>query len=143
MEVLFVCNANFGRSQVAQVYFSQLSSHQSSGAGTAVDEINARLNLPSNKLKDIPSQRTVEYIKREFGVDISQRERRQLTPQLMDEADLVIVINEKDKWPGYLREGGKVVFWDIKDAAGQTDEATYQIFSQVRQKVEELVREIG
>ena len=62
---------------------------------------------------------------------------------MMDEADLVIVINEKDKWPGYLKEGGKVVFWDIKDAAGQTDEATYQIFSQVRQKVEELVREIG
>ena len=36
-----------------------------------------------------------------------------------------------------------MVYWDIKDAAGQTDEATYQIFSQVRQKVEELVREIG
>ena len=143
MKVLFVCNNNFARSQVAQVYFSQLSSQESSGAGMAVDEITARLNLRSNKLKDLPIQRPVEYIRREFGVDISQRERRQLTPQLMDEADLVIVINEKDKWPDYVKEGGKVVFWDIQDGLGQTDEAAYQIFGQVRQKVEELVRQIG
>ena len=143
MEILFVCNGNIARSQVAQVYFSQLSSHGSSGAGTAVDEITARLNLPSNKLKDIPNQRPVEHISREFGVDLAQRERRQLTPQLMDEADLVVVINEKDKWPDYLREGGKVVFWDIQDGLGQTDEAVYQIFGQVRQKVAELVRQIG
>ena len=142
MRVLFVCNANVGRSQVAQVYFDQLSSHESSGAGMAVDEITARLNLPSNKLKDA-AKRPLEYIQREFGADISERERRQLTPQMMEESDMVIIINEKEMWPDYVQEGGKVVFWDIQDAAGQTDDATYQIFSQVRQKVEELIKEIG
>ena len=74
MRVLFVCNANAGRSQVAQVYFDQLSPHESSGVGMAVDEITARLNLPSNKLKDL-AKRPLEYIQREFGVDISERER--------------------------------------------------------------------
>jgi len=143
MHVLFVCHANVGRSQVAQVYFDQLSSHESSGAGMAVDEINARLNLPSNKLKDVPFQRPVEYIRREFGVDISERQRRQLTPQMMDEADLVIIINEKEMWPDYVKEGDKVVFWDIQDGAGQTDEATFDIFDQVRQRVEGLVKEIA
>ncbi len=143
MKVLFVCQANIGRSQVAQVLFDQLSSHESSGAGMAVDEITANGNWPSNKIKDVPNQRSAEYIKKEFGVDISDRERRQLTPQMMDEADMVIVINEKVNWPDYVTEGGKVVFWDIQDGVGRSDEAGYQIFGQVRQKVEELVQEIG
>ncbi len=106
MKVLFVCQANIGRSQVAQTCFDQLSSHESSGAGMAVDEITVKRKLPSRKLKDVPNQRSVEYIKREFGVDISDRERRQLTPQMMDEADMVIVINEKANWPDYVTEGG-------------------------------------
>ncbi len=143
MKVLFVCQANIGRSQVAQACFDQLSSHESSGAGMAVDEITAKGNWASKKLKDVPNQRSVEYIKREFGVDIADRERRQLTPQMMDEADLVVVINEKANWPDYVTEGGKVVFWDIQDAVGQADEAAYQIFGQVRHKVEGLVKEIG
>ena len=143
MKVLFVCQANIGRSQVAQVCFDQLSSHESSGAGMAVDEITAKGNWPSKKLKDVPTQRSVEYIKREFSVDISDRERRQLTPQMMDEADMVIVINEKANWPDYVSEGSKVVFWDIGDGLGQADEAAYEIYGQVRRKVEELVHEIG
>ena len=143
MRVLFVCQANIGRSQVAQACFDQLSSHESSGAGMAVDEITAKGNWPSKKLKDVPNQRSAEYIKREFGVDISDRERRQLTPQMMDEADMVVVINDKANWPDYVTEGGKVVFWDIQDAVGQADEAAFQIFEQVKHKVEGLVEEIG
>ncbi len=143
MKVLFVCQANIGRSQVAQVCFDQLSSHESLGAGMAVDEITANSNWPGKKLKDVPNPRSVEYIKREFGVDISGRERRQLTPQMMDEADMVIVINDKANWPDYVTEGGKVVFWDIRDGLGQLDDAAYHIYGQVRQKVEELVREVG
>ena len=143
MHVSFVCNANVGRSQVAQVYFNQLSSHESSGAGMAVGEINARLHLPSNKIQDVTVQRPADYISREFGADISERERRQLTPKMIDEADLVVIINEKEMWPDYVKERDKVVFWDIKDGAGRTNEATFDIFAKVRERVEELVKEIG
>ncbi|MCH7621274.1 MAG: hypothetical protein IH870_05190 [Chloroflexi bacterium] len=80
MKVLFVCQANIGRSQIAQVCFDQLSSHESPGAGMAVDEITANGNWPSKKLKDVPNPRSVEYIKREFDVDISGHTHRDLTP---------------------------------------------------------------
>ena len=143
MNVLFVCQANIGRSQVAQACFDQLSSHESSGAGMAVDKITANGNWASKKIKDVPNPRSLEYIKREFGLDISDRERRQLTPEMMDEADLVVVINDKANWPDYVSEGGKVVFWDIRDGVGQADEAAYEISGQVRERVQELVQEIG
>jgi protein-tyrosine-phosphatase len=143
MKVLFVCYANVGRSQVARAYFTKLSQHDSDAAGIAVDELIAKANLSGRKLKDMPSQRPVEYIEREFGVDIAERERQQLTPAMIDNADLVIVIAEKEGWPGYLKEGGKVVFWDFPDAVGQTDEFAYDVYRQVQRRVERLVEEIG
>jgi len=79
MKVLFVCHGNVGRSQVAQVCFGKLSQHEASCAGTAVDETLARQNITSRKMKDALSQRSAEYIRHEFGVDISERERRQHT----------------------------------------------------------------
>ncbi len=142
-KVLFVCSANRGRSQVARACFDQLSQHDSDSAGIGVDEQLARRNLTSRKLKDSSNQRSVEYIRKAFGVDISERERQQLTPEMVDEADLVIVIAEKDTWPDYLKEGGKVVFWDILDAARQDDDFAHNVYRQVQDRVEQLVKEIG
>ena len=143
MKVLFVCHANVGRSQVAQVYFDKLSKHESDSAGMGVDENVAKLALPSRKLRDIPTQRSVVYIQREFGVDASENESTQLTLEMIDEADRVIIINEKERWLDYVKEGGKVVHWDIPDSLGMEDDSAFDVYRQIRERVEELVREIG
>jgi len=140
-KVLFVCFANIGRSQVARACFDQLSQHESDSAGIGVDKLMAEQNLSSIKLKD--NSRAVEYVRKAFGVDISDRERQQLTPKMVDEADLVIVIAEKKEWPNYLQEGGKVVFWDIPDPYGHDDNFAYDMHRQVQDRVEQLVKEIG
>ena len=37
---------------------------------------------------------------------------------------------EKEKWPEYLEEGGKIVFWNIQDAFGMADDfAEEHVFS--------------
>jgi len=146
MKILFVCHANVGRSQVAQVYFDKLSRHISDSAGIAVDELIAKWNLRGRKLKDAPGRAAAyirECIRHEFGMDIAEKERQQLTPAMVDAADLIVVIAEKERWPAYLQEGGKVVFWDIPDGAGQDDAFVYDVFTQVRRRVEQLVVEIG
>ena len=148
MKILFVCRANVGRSQVAQVYFDKLSRHTSDSAGIAVDELIVKLHLRGRKLKDVTSiSRAAEYnlecIRNEFGVDIADKERQQLTPAMVDAADVIVVIAEKEQWPAYLKEGGKVVFWDIPDGVGQDDAFVYDVFTQVRRRVEQLVEETG
>ena len=148
MNILFVCRANVGRSQVAQVCFNQLSRHTADSAGIAVDELMVKLHLRGRTLKDVTSlSRAAEYnlecIRNELGVDIADKERQQLTPQMVDEADLVVVIAEKEQWPDYLKEGGKIMFWDIPDAVGQDDAFVYDVFTQVRRRVEHLVEETG
>ena len=62
---------------------------------------------------------------------------------MIDTADIAIVIAEKNRWPDYLKEGGKVIFWDIPDPFGQTDAFADDIYKQVQQRVEQLVAEIG
>ena len=139
MKVLFICNTNIGRSQVAHAYFDKLSKHDSDSAGIAVDEIKPA----SKKLKDNPNQRPVQYIRREFGVEIGEKEKQQLVPEMLVTADLAIVIAEKERWPGYLKEGGKVLFWDIQDPATMADDFAYDVYRQVQRRVEQLVAEIG
>ena len=141
MKVLFVCKANVGRSQVAQVRFEQLSKHESYCAGIGVAESVAQ--RPSSKLKDIRNLRPVEYIKTRLGVDHSERDRLQLTPEIIDDMDLAIIIHDKAEWPDYLKEGANVVFWDIPDTPGLDDESAGELWNQVQLRVEELVREIG
>ena len=142
MKVLFICNANVGRSQVAHAYFDTLSKHDSDSAGIAVDEI-AAMTFASKKHKDNPTQRSVQYMRREFGVDIGEKEKQQLVPEMLVTADLAIVIAEKESWPGYLKEGGKVLFWDIQDPVTMADDFAENVYRQVQRRVERLVAEIG
>jgi protein-tyrosine-phosphatase len=142
MNVLFVCIANVGRSQVAEAYFKLVSCHDATSAGTLADETLARSNLPSRQLKDSPKRRSVGYMS-QYGVDISEHERTQLTPAMVAQADRVVVIAEKETWPAYLVESEKVVFWDITDSVDMEDDEARKIFDDVRLRVEELVREIG
>ena len=62
---------------------------------------------------------------------------------MLDTSDLVIVMAEKEKWPDYLEEGGKVVFWNIQDAFGMADDFADDVYRQAQRRVEQLVAKIG
>jgi protein-tyrosine-phosphatase len=72
-----------------------------------------------------------------------EKEKQQLIPEMINTADLVVVIAEKERWPTYLQECNKVLFWDIQDPVGMADESADQVYREVRRRVEELVAEIG
>jgi protein-tyrosine-phosphatase len=143
MKVLFVCYANVGRSQVAHAYFDTLSKHDSQSAGIAVTERLAAMKLTSKKLKDNPNQSSVRYIRRELGREIGEKEKQQLIPEMITNADLVVVIAEKERWPSYLQECNKLLFWDIQDPVAMTEEFADEIYREVQRRVEQLVAEIG
>ena len=141
MKILFVCNANVGRSQAAEALFKRLSSLDVHSAGTRADEIVARSNPPTRTLKDSPSP-AVPYLK-ELGVDISQNLRTQLTSEMVQQADKVIVMADKDNWPDYLRDNDKVTSWDIENTRGLGSDEARPLMDQIKRRVEELVREVG
>ena len=141
MKVLFVCRANVGRSQVAQAAFSLLSSHESASAGTHVDDEVARDPSARRKIKDW-SQHSLPYML-EHGVDIGERERTQLTPEIAASADRVVVILPTEEWPGYLTASANAIAWDLPDPGGMPRAAAWLLFDEVRKRVRALVEEIG
>jgi len=149
MKVLFVCMANIGRSQVSEVYFNeQTHHHEGISAGTHVDELSK--DLVSKQIKDSPYKRSIDYIKEMFNVDISEKERIQLTPELYKESDMVIMILEKSLWPQFMineYELGdmfkqKIFHWDIPDTPGLDKETTWEIWDKVVDEVGILLRSI-
>lgn len=140
MKVMFVCHANVGRSQVAEAFFARTSKHEVCSSGTHVDELMAKQNPASAKLKD-NSKYSLPYMVTQ-GIDISEQERIQLTPELVAGVDRVIAILTPEEIPDYLKESGKLTVWDIRDPATNPDEAD-PLFNLVRDSVSELVKEIG
>jgi len=139
MKVLFLCVANQERSQVARALFNELSSHESEAAGTRADLIIERTNPPSRMLKDAASN-GVQYMKAQ-GVDISESLRKQLTEDMVRAADKVIVMAQRDTWPDYLAESGKVTIWDLPAPISLGAEAAWAVYDEIKRRVEELVQE--
>lgn len=139
MKVLFVCNANVSRSQVAEALYVKLSGCPAESAGTRADEVLVRTGVSSRMLKETPS-RAMAYMKAE-GVDISENLRTQLTAEMVDRADKVVVMADVDSWPPYLRDNPKVVHWELTDPIGLDEEAARNIFDEIKRRVTELVRQ--
>ncbi len=140
MKVMFLCQANVGRSQVAEAFFARTSKHDVSSSGTHVDELMAKQKPVTAKMRD-NSKYSLPYMAAQ-GIDISEQERTQLTPELVAEVDRVIAILTPEEVPAYVKESGKLTVWDIRDPASNPDEAD-PLFDLVRDHVSELVKEIG
>ena len=141
MKVLFVCNANVGRSQVAEALFNQISGEPATSAGTVADAIVERSKPASRRLKDGGSS-AITYMS-EQGVDVSEQVRDQLTPEMVQEADKVIVMADEDNWPDYLVNSGKVVVWTIEDTRGMGPDSARPLYDEIKRRVQELVSEVG
>ena len=141
MRVLFVCRANVSRSQTAKAFFDRLSTHQSQSAGTTVGDKHGqtiREHLAGRGFLDF-----VFDILKDQGVDILESERTQVTPTMVEEADRVIVMTERDSLPDYLLGNKKVDNWDIRDTLRQPYEVTREVTVQIHRSVRALVDEIG
>ena len=125
---------------MAQAFFNHLSEFTSTSAGTKVADFEGQTVAKRGQVA--PSVVLVEVMNEE-GLDISSEQRNQLTPELVDAADKVIVMAQRDSWPDYLVEGGKVVFWEISDPVNVPRETAQSIMDQTKGLVEDLVRETG
>jgi len=103
------------------------------------DEIVERTKPASRRLKDAGSS-TITYMS-EQGVDVSEQVRDQLTPEMVQDADKVIVMADEDNWPDYLRNSNKVVVWTIEDTRGMVPDSARPLYDEIKRRVQELVGE--
>lgn len=126
-EILFICEGNVGRSQMAEAYYNALF-----GKGAS---ISAGIKDVAQKYKGHPTQEIVETMQEE-GIDISGHRIKQLRPQMLERAQSIVVFIEEAKLPEYARQfREKMTFVPIDDPFGMDFEG----IRDVRNKIKKIV----
>ncbi|WP_104200212.1 arsenate reductase ArsC [Cryobacterium sp. Y29] len=127
-EVLFVCEQNAGRSQMAAVFTNVLS-------GGAV-HVRSAGSMPSSELDP-----TMVAVMTELGLSLDESFPKPLTDDVVQAADVVITMGCGDACPIY--PGKRYVDWDLVDPAGQPIDEVRRIRDQVKANVIEMLAGLG
>jgi arsenate reductase len=126
-EVLFVCEHNAGRSQMA----AALLDHHAAGrvrvrsaGSTPADQINPAVIQAMDEL----------------GIDLSKEFPKPLTDEAVRAADVVITMGCGDACPVY--PGKRYLDWDLPDPAGKPVEAIRPIRDEIDHRVRGLLEEL-
>jgi arsenate reductase len=125
--VLFVCERNAGRSQMAAGFLASLSRGM-------IDVRSAGIR-PSHEV----SPSVVEAMA-EAGVDISGEVPKELTTGAVQEADVVITMGCGDDCPVF--PGKRYEDWELADPAGRGIDSIRPVRDEIRTRVEALVTEL-
>lgn len=125
--VLFVCVHNAGRSQMAAGFMSVL------GAGRV--EVLSAGSAPKDSINPV-----AVAAMQEVGIDISKNTPKVLTPEAVQESDVVITMGCGDACPFY--PGKRYEDWSLDDPAGQTIEFVRTVRDDIKKRVEQLLTEL-
>jgi arsenate reductase (thioredoxin) len=143
MKILFVCRGNVGRSQIAEALLIKLvgDTHVVISAGTSVrdKEGNSR---QGEKLKDREGAANIVTVMAEMGIDVKDKQRDQLSESMVEQADIIISMAEKESMPEYLFMSTKVKYWEFPDPKGAGLDEVREMRDSILKKVEELALEL-
>jgi len=137
MKILFICAGNVGRSQMAEAIFNNLSKEKdvATSAGTKVIREGSNHEGQKIKYKDM----NIVDVMKEISIDVSDYTRKQLTPEMFNDADRVVVMNPSENVPDYVKQNEKTIFWEVLDPYNQDLEFARQVRDQLKVKIEDFI----
>ena len=125
--VLFVCVHNAGRSQMAAGYLQHL-------AGDRIEVLSAG-SQPADQINPVAVQAMAEE-----GIDIAGAQPKVLTPEAVQQSDVVVTMGCGDACPFF--PGTRFEDWELEDPAGQGIESVRPIRDEIRSRIEHLIAEL-
>ena len=125
--VLFVCVHNAGRSQMAAAFLAYLSDGRV--------EVRSAGSAPAESVNPAAVEAMAEV-----GIDISAAAPKILTPEAVQNSDVVVTMGCGDACPFY--PGTRYEDWELEDPAGKGVEAVRPIRDEIRGRVEALIAEL-
>jgi len=136
MKIITICRANIGRSQVlAGLLEKAFPRHTIISAGTKVISSETGESRHDVRLADTGGAEKVIQVLKEEGIDWSGKVRAQLTPEMLEDVDLAIVMSEPEHIPAYLKEHPKMVYWEVADLK----HTPIEFHREIREKLKKLV----
>lgn len=127
--VLFACVRNAGRSQMAAAWFNELADPLKARAISAGTDPGPRVHPE------------VITAMREVGVDLVSAATAKLTPELAQQAQLLVTMGCGDECP-YV-PGAKRDDWPLEDPKGKPIERVREIRDEIRDRVQVLIEHEG
>ena len=124
---MFVCVHNAGRSQMAAGFMREL--------GADRVEVLSAGSAPKDSINPIAVEAMLE-----LGIDIANQRPKVLTPEAVQQSDVVITMGCGDACPYY--PGKRYEDWKLDDPAGQGIESVRVIRDEIKARVETLLSEI-
>jgi arsenate reductase (thioredoxin) len=125
--VLFVCVHNAGRSQMAAGYLQHL-------AGDRID-VRSAGSQPADQVNRVAVEAMAEE-----GIDLTAEQPKVLTPDAVQQADVVVTMGCGDECPYF--PGKRYEDWELEDPAGQPLDVVRRVRDEIRRRVERLVDEL-
>jgi protein-tyrosine-phosphatase len=125
--IMFVCVHNAGRSQMAAGFMRELG-------GERVEVLSAG-SAPKDSINPVAVEAMLE-----LGIDIANQKPKILTPEAVQQSDVVITMGCGDACPYY--PGKRYEDWKLDDPAGQGIEPVRIIRDEIKARVEVLLSEI-
>jgi arsenate reductase (thioredoxin) len=126
---LFVCLHNAGRSQMSAALFERAAGgrHRALSAGSEADP-GGRVHPP------------VVEVRRELGIELTDRKPRRLTRELAEQADVVVTMGCGDACP--FIPGKRYVEWELEDPKGRAVDDVRATRDDIARRVQALVAEL-
>jgi arsenate reductase len=122
---LFACIHNAGRSQMAAAWFSRLADPSKARAISAGTDPAAHVH------------EAVVEVMRDAGIDLSRATPQKLTPELAQQAQVLVTMGCGDACP--FVPGARIEDWPLPDPTGQPADAVRTIRDEIRRRVEDLI----
>lgn len=134
MEYLFICKGNVGRSQIAEGLCKKMH------PGKEVISAGTKISGPEQPIGELmPYIKEVLDVMNEEGIDASGFVRKQLTEEMLANADkAVAIIEDEEELPEFLVNSPKLTRWNVPDPKGKDLDFTRQVKDTIKGHIEKL-----
>ena len=143
-KVLFVCNANVVRSQMAQAFYNHFTKTQNADSAGVNAEKYPTAKIPTVAdfdahlvAKNLDPLAVIDLM-REKGIEVGTSQRTQLTKDMLRDYDLVVNIANRNQTPDWLK-GDNVVWWKIEDPHAESRELAELACDEIEKRVKRLI----
>ncbi len=145
MKVLFLCVYNVARSQLAEEVFNSHSDHTAISAGMGVDDYGID-GLTVADMKNIEPHASryplLMAVTENLGIDINNNSINQVTPELAETADRIILLDAMTP-PDYLLNNDKVELWAFSDGLFGSEDEAPKVMMELVSRVEKFAKELA